>query len=162
MIFITVGTQLPFDRLLNYFSEWQIKVGYKGEVVAQIGEDSLFISSNMKLYKKLSMDEYYLWFCRADCIVSHAGIGSVLSCLDHNKKGVFLARKCSLSEHRNDHQLDTVSAFSNQYPALKFCMEKLAFQDGLNELVNEESPQVIQPNSNASDLGKKISFYLGF
>lgn len=162
MIFITVGTQLPFDRLMNLFTEWQEYSGYAGDVVAQVGEGSHFTSSRIKVIDSLSSDQYYHWFSRADGVVSHAGMGSILSCLDYSKRGVFLPRKYALGEHRNDHQLDTVNAFERQYETLYFCTDKESFFNAMNVLVENIGIEV-QPMvpKNESKLGKNIAAYLG-
>lgn len=162
MIFITVGTQLPFDRLLETFAEWRDTSSYTGEVVAQVGEGSQFTHPDMTIFKTLSSDEYYYWFCQAQGIVSHAGMGSILSCLDHGKRGVFLPRQYVLAEHRNDHQLDTAKAFTGQYPTLAFCSDKQAFFNALDELIKPDAkfqPLGQQRQNNA--LGHHIAEHLG-
>lgn len=162
MIFITVGTQLPFDRLLEYFDEWRTEVGYTGKVVAQIGEDSHFSSPLIEIFKTLSSEQYYYWFCQADGIVSHTGMGSILSCLDHDKRGVFLPRQYALGEHRNDHQLDTAQAFAGKYPTLEFCADKPAFFSALNKLIATHDSQVATVDKeSSSELGNNIATYLG-
>lgn len=162
MIFITVGTQLPFDRLLEYFDEWRGQVNYSGKVVAQVGEGSQFSSSSIEIFKTLSSEDYYQRFCEADGIVSHAGMGSILSCLDHKKRGVFLPRQHALNEHRNDHQRDTVEAFDGKYPSLSFCTEKEAFFNALNDLINtSRSPVDVMSVEKNNELGSNIATYLG-
>lgn len=162
MIFITVGTQLPFDRLLETFVEWFDISGYAGEVVAQVGEESQFTHPDMKVFKTLSSDEYYQWFCQAQGVVSHAGMGGILSCLDHGKRGVFLPRQYALAEHRNDHQLDTAKAFAGQYPTLAFCLDKQAFFSALDALVSSNTArQTPGPQSQNHALGQHIVEHLG-
>ncbi|AVI62906.1 glycosyltransferase [Halomonas sp. GFAJ-1] len=162
MIFITVGTQLPFDRLLETFAEWRDTSGYIGEVVAQVGESSEFTHPHMKVFKTLSSDEYYQWFCQAQGIVSHAGMGSILSCLDHGKRGVFLPRQYALAEHRNDHQLDTAKAFTGRFPTLSFCSNKQAFFTALDELINPDAAyQLSGQKSQNNELGRHIAEHLG-
>ncbi|MFC7367399.1 glycosyltransferase [Vreelandella zhaodongensis] len=162
MIFITVGTQLPFDRLLEYFDEWRNQVGYAGKVVAQVGEGSQFSSPTIEMFETLSSEEYYQWFCQADGVVSHAGMGSILSCLDHRKRGVFLPRQHALGEHRNDHQRDTAEAFEGKYPSLVFCTEKEAFFNALTSLVDaSQSPVDSTSVETNNELGSNIATYLG-
>lgn len=161
MIFVTVGTQLPFDRLLEYFSEWQDNVGYTGKVVAQVGEGSQFRNSDIEIYSMLTSEEYYHWFCQADAIVSHAGMGSILSCLDYAKPGAFLARKHALSEHRNDHQVDTVKAFCEQYPSLEFCTEKEPMLKAFDNLfINNDDNNNLDSYRGGNDLGSNLVSYL--
>lgn len=162
MIFITVGTQLPFDRLLESFAEWRDNSGYSGEVVAQVGEGSRFARSDIQIVKTLSSDEYYHWFCKAQGIVSHAGMGSILSCLEHGKRGVFMPRQYALGEHRNDHQMDTAKAFADQYPSLAFCADKQALFTALDALINvPQDDQPLGQSSQSNELGRRIAEHLG-
>lgn len=164
MIFITVGTQLPFDRMLTYVAQWLEKSGYTGSVVAQVGEESHFESDSMVIYKTLSSDQYYQLFSQAEVVVSHAGMGSILSCLDNQKRGVFLPREFAYSEHRNDHQLDTANAFANQYPSLTFCFDRNAFHAALDACVAQAAngiPIAAFDNTSDNTLGRRIGAYLG-
>ncbi|MDQ7727264.1 glycosyltransferase [Halomonas sp. SpR8] len=163
MIFITVGTQLPFDRLLEYFSDWQKNAGYTGKVVAQVGIGSRFTSNQVEMVETLTSEQYYQWFSQAEGVVSHAGMGSILSCLDYGKRGVFLPRQYTLNEHRNDHQLDTATAFKEKYPTLTFCADKQAFFIAMDALIDAENNTVspISPQLN-DELGRNIADYLGF
>lgn len=43
----------------------------------------------------------------AQVIVSHAGMGSLLTALRHRRPILIMPRKASLGEHRNDHQMAT-------------------------------------------------------
>ncbi len=162
MIFITVGTQLPFDRLMEYFAEWYERSEYKGKVIAQVGENSKFQNSKFEIVESLTSDQYYRWFTQADGIVSHAGMGSILSCLEYGKRGVFLPRKYALAEHRNDHQLDTANAFKEEYATLTFCSDKLAFFDAMDSLMENVGTEVLLAEPQVqSELGQNIAKYLG-
>jgi len=50
-------------------------------------------------------------FSNADLIVSHAGMGTILKCLDVGKPLIIMPRITALGEHRNDHQLATAQQF---------------------------------------------------
>lgn len=43
----------------------------------------------------------------ASVIVSHAGMGSILTALRYRRPIIIMPRKADLGEHRNDHQLAT-------------------------------------------------------
>jgi UDP-N-acetylglucosamine transferase subunit ALG13 len=162
MIFITVGTQLPFDRLLNNVADWRERSGYSGDIVAQVGEESHFAHPDMQIVKTLSSDEYYHWFCQAQGIVSHAGMGSILSCLEHGKRGVFMPRQYALGEHRNDHQRDTARAFTGQYPSLAFCDDAPALFNALDALLSAPTDaEPIEQTSQNNTLGRRIAEHLG-
>lgn len=110
MIFLTVGTQLPFDRLVKSVDEWAAY--YKNiEVVAQIGDSSLRPQNlNCKHYMK--PNEFKECFEAADVIVAHAGMGTILTGLELGKPVVVVPRLAAHGEHRNDHQLATVKHLS--------------------------------------------------
>ena len=111
MIFVTVGSQLPFDRLIKAADLWAGK--YKDqEVYAQVGISD-FEPKNIKFCQNMSPDEYNNYLNRADFIVAHAGMGTIISALDNGKRLLLLSRLASMGEHRNDHQLATAKKFSH-------------------------------------------------
>lgn len=105
MIFVTVGTQLPFDRLVNAVDEWALN--QKGEeVVAQIGPTN-YVPKNFAAEKFISPARMRELVERSSIIVSHAGMGSILTALRYRKPIIILPRHSALAEHRNDHQIAT-------------------------------------------------------
>lgn len=104
MIFVTTGTQLPFNRLINTLDEWALDK--QVEVIAQIGNSTDF-PVNIKYVDFLSTVETNKMFQEASLIVSHAGMGSIISALKYKKPLIIMPRKASLGEHRNEHQMAT-------------------------------------------------------
>ena len=105
MIFVITGTQAPFDRLVKCMDE--IAPSLNGvEIIAQVNQ-SKYKVRNMKSVAKLKPLEFNENFSRADLIISHAGMGTVISALQNNKPTIILPRSAALGEHRNDHQLAT-------------------------------------------------------
>ena len=45
----------------------------------------------------------------ADLIISHAGMGNIITALENRKPIIVMNRQHALGEHRNDHQLDGLS-----------------------------------------------------
>jgi UDP-N-acetylglucosamine transferase subunit ALG13 len=105
MIFVTVGTQLAFDRFIAAVDDW-CGANPTVPVFAQVGPTKLTIR-HMKHEKFISQEEANKLFLDASLIVTHAGMGSVLTGLKYRKPIVIVPRKASLGEHRNDHQLAT-------------------------------------------------------
>ena len=105
MIFITVGTQLSFERLISsvdvFFADKE-----ETSVFAQIGP-SFNMPQNITSAKFLLPLEAEKYFEEADLIIAHAGMGSVLTALKYRKPILVMPRKASLGEHRNDHQMAT-------------------------------------------------------
>lgn len=110
MIFLSIGTQEPFDRLVRAMDDWCALPGREQAVFGQIGErhDSGYVPRNFEWVTRLSAVDYADRFAQADVIVSHAGMGSIITALQHSKPIVIMPRWAKLQEHRNDHQLATV------------------------------------------------------
>lgn len=107
MIFATVGTQLPFDRLIRYLDE--LAGARCLEILAQAGR-SAFQPKHLKMCAELPKSEFGRVFEMADVIVSHAGVGSVLAARRYKKPIIIVPRLAALGEHRNDHQIATAKA----------------------------------------------------
>ncbi|WP_273432174.1 glycosyltransferase [Chitinibacter tainanensis] len=105
MIYVTVGTQLPFDRLVSVINEWAAK-NTKTRIVAQVGPTTSEFES-LECLNFVSPSQSNTYFKDADLIVAHAGMGSVLTALKYRKPIIIFPRKASLGEHRNEHQLAT-------------------------------------------------------
>jgi UDP-N-acetylglucosamine transferase subunit ALG13 len=104
VIFATVGTQLPFPRLMTMLDRIAGEQGLR--VIAQTC-DSAFRAVNLQCHASLAPGEFdeYVKTCRL--LVSHAGIGSILTARKYGKPIVIMPRQVRLGEHRNDHQMAT-------------------------------------------------------
>lgn len=105
MIFVTVGTQLAFDRLIAAVDAWAGQ-NPDEKVFAQIGPGD-YKPEHCEFADFVPPDNANELFRNADLIVSHAGMGSILTALKYRKPILVLPRKASLGEHRNEHQLAT-------------------------------------------------------
>lgn len=104
-VFVTVGTQLPFDRLVRCMDEWAGR-HKQTDVVAQIGP-SAYRPRHLRWQDFLDADQCRCLMGDADLIVAHAGMGSILTALELGRPIVVMPRRGDLREHRNDHQLAT-------------------------------------------------------
>ncbi len=111
MIFVTVGTQLPFDRLIKRLDKWA-EAHPEHEVFAQIGEGG-FKPKFIKFKEKIGPIEFARHFDQAELIVAHVGMGTIIAGLENSKSMVLVPRKSGLGEHRSDHQLDTARKFEH-------------------------------------------------
>ncbi len=73
-------------------------------------------------------------------MITHAGVGSILSALKKGKKVIACARLAKYGEHTNDHQLQILEAFA-QSGYLLPCTEL----DKLYEVVAQSKEFVPQP-----------------
>ena len=105
MIFVTVGTQQPFDRLVKTVDAWAGGSGETG-AFAQIGSNA-YRPAHMAWAEFLPVDAFRRKLEAASLIVSHAGVGNLLLALQAQKPIVMMPRRLQLNETRNDHQLAT-------------------------------------------------------
>jgi UDP-N-acetylglucosamine transferase subunit ALG13 len=105
VIFATVGTQLPFPRMMTALDG--IAGRHKLDVLAQTCDES-YHPQNLTAKANLHPDEFAAAFKKASVVVAHAGIGTILSAKQHGKPLILMPRRAALGEHRNEHQMATV------------------------------------------------------
>lgn len=111
MIFLTVGTQLPFDRLVSAVDDWAATAAVPVFAQTAAGAYVPRHCEHADYIEPARADEL---FRKSDLIVSHAGMGSILTALKYRKRILILPRKASLGEHRNEHQLATARWLSRR------------------------------------------------
>lgn len=111
MILVTVGMQLGFDRLIEAMDALAPQLDMP--VIAQTGK-GMYAPKNMEARVKIAPDEFEGLVKQSRLIVSHAGIGTVLTAARFSKPILLFARRADLNEHRNDHQLATVRNLKNR------------------------------------------------
>jgi UDP-N-acetylglucosamine transferase subunit ALG13 len=105
LIFLTVGTQLPFDRLVMAVDNWA-GMNADVKVFAQIGP-SKQAPVHLEYVDFIGAGKVDDLMQQAELIIAHAGMGSIVSALRYQRPIVILPRRAELREHRNDHQLAT-------------------------------------------------------
>lgn len=123
MIFLTVGTQLPFDRLVRAVDVWA--ADRHGDIFGQIAEPGPVghVPRNFDWVPHLDPETFRQRFAAANLVVSHAGMGSLISALVAPKPILILPRRASLGEQRNDHQLATARRFADR-AGVTTCMDE--------------------------------------
>ncbi|MCE8014977.1 hypothetical protein HOP62_02670 [Halomonas sp. MCCC 1A17488] len=122
-LLFTAGTQLAFPRLQQAVEQvarqrpqWQLTLqagpGARLEALAEW--------PNVHARPLFPSEEFLARFEAADLVVTHAGMGNIIACLEAGKPLILLPRQASLGEHRNDHQLDTAEAFLRMYNVSAF------------------------------------------
>lgn len=104
MIFVTIGTQAPFDRFIKIIDEIAPQIGE--EIIAQVYQCG-FEPQHIKTVDFLAPDEFNELFMKSRLIVSHAGMGTILTAMQQQKPIIIFPRIAALGEHRNEHQLAT-------------------------------------------------------
>jgi len=130
VIFVTVGTQLPFDRLVQAVDSWAGASEAPNPSFAQIG-DGTYQPRHLEWARYLSEDTFRAKMMEASLIVSHAGIGNLLLALQFRKPIVVMPRRLALGEHRNDHQAATAN-WLRQWPGVTVADDAAALVEVLD------------------------------
>lgn len=133
MIFVSLGTQdKPFNRIIDYILKLkeEIKELEDIEIVFQIGQTKLSEEEkskieklnektneekvsekiknkeekNITVFNMLKPEDMKKYIINASIVVTHAGVGTIMECIEHNKDIIVLPRKEENGEHVNNHQ----------------------------------------------------------
>lgn len=140
MILLSVGTQLPFDRLVKAVDEWAVQCGRR-DIFAQIGPSD-YQAQALNSFAFLDQSAFAALQAEASLMVSHAGMGSIITALELGKPIIILARDHRRGEHRNGHQIATLKQFRS-YPGVFIADDEqhlIALLDRADSLV--ASPQL--------------------
>ena len=110
MIFLTVGTQFPFDRLLQAVDEAFDRGLVKDEICAQVGQSS-YCPRNFKGVTSLSKAEFDKYITDASALIGHAGMGTITAALEQDKPLLVMPRLRRFGEVVNDHQVGIARKF---------------------------------------------------
>ena len=114
MILVTLGTQNnSFHRLLEEVQKNIDNGKIKEEVVVQSGYTK-FNSPNMKILDEVPQDEFAKLVDKADVIITHGGVGSIITAITKGKKVIAVPRLHEYHEHVNDHQKQIVELFGQK------------------------------------------------
>ncbi len=155
MIFLVVGTQEPFDRLVKAIDVWAGKTGNK-DIYGQISRAS-YLPVNFEYTDFIAPGQFDEKFLSADVIVGHAGMGTIIQALQHFKPIIVMPRLSRYHETRNDHQFSTAKSLGRLgYVKDVYTEEELfAALDAINS---------IKPSEPIGDSASQslISFISGF
>lgn len=110
MIFLTVGQCEPFDRLVRVVDTWARENG-REDVFAQVGQGGEYAPKHMNAVELLEPDEFRSKIDEADLVISHAGMGTILTVMQAGKPMLVMPRLVRFHETRNDHQVASAEAF---------------------------------------------------
>jgi UDP-N-acetylglucosamine transferase subunit ALG13 len=144
VIFVSVGTQLPFDRLVTAVDAWAGAAPGR-EVFAQVGPTALQ-PRHIEYARFVSPQECRERMLSATAIVAHAGMGSILTALELGKPLVVMPRRAALGEHRNDHQLATAERFAGR-EGVTVAFDETELPLRLDELDRTHSRPRISPHA---------------
>ena len=111
MIFVTLGTQdKSFVRLLEAIDLECDKKNICEKVIVQAGYTK-YESKNMEIFDLVSPKELDKYMKDASIVITHGGVGSILTALKFNKKVIAAPRMAKYAEHTNDHQVQIINEF---------------------------------------------------
>lgn len=144
MIFVTVGSQVPFDRFISAVDEWAALRG-RSDVFAQIG-NAKYVPKHMQWTAFLDPSEFTRLMEQAQIVVAHAGMGSILSALEWGKPIVVMPRRAKFHEQRNDHQIATARCFEEQGRVI-VAYETPSLAEKIEYALTLQNPQRISPKA---------------
>jgi UDP-N-acetylglucosamine transferase subunit ALG13 len=115
MIFLALGTQLPFDRLTRAMDDWCARTPDHGVLgqIADLGPHN-HRPVHYQWHERMAPGDFEDAFARADFVVAHAGMGVIITALTMGKPIVIMPRRADLKEHRNEHQRATAARFGRR------------------------------------------------
>lgn len=120
MILVTLGTQdKSFTRLLDSIREQINNGNIKDKVIVQAGFTK-YDSKDMEIFDLIDRDKFSDLIKKCDLLITHGGVGSILTGLKNNKKVIVCPRLSKYKEHMNDHQVQIVDRFYEAGYILKF------------------------------------------
>ena len=113
MILVTLGTQdKTFVRLLDEIDMLINKGIIQDKVIVQAGFTK-YSSDNMEIFDLIPQDEFNNLMSKADLVITHGGVGNIISALEKNKKVIAVPRLAKYGEHINDHQTQIIAKFND-------------------------------------------------
>lgn len=156
MIFVTVGTQkFQMNRLIKKIDD--IAVDYPPETFfIQIG-NSDYIPQNVKYERFISKEKFNSIIESASLLITHAGVGSIMSGIQVNKKVIVIPRLKKYGEHVDDHQVDIAEAFDYKKCVI-YCKELDDINKILLSIKDYKVEPYVAPKGNIQDI---IMNYIG-
>jgi len=131
LIFVTVGTLGPFDRLVRAVDELCGRGAIHEQVFAQAGKTS-YHARHIQVVESLSRDAFDERMRRSSAVIGHAGMGTILKAIAIEKPLLVVPREKRFAEHVNDHQVATARRFAElQHVLACFDVRDLVTQIGL-------------------------------
>ncbi len=155
MIFLTVGTQFPFDRLVKAVDHVFDKGLIEEEIFAQIG-DSSYKPRNFRFVSFLNKKLFDELIRKASMIISHAGIGAITISLENRKPLLIMPRLKEKGEVVNNHQM----AIAKRFESLGYVLVAYRENDLSKQIENLKTFVPKQRQTNARAVADRIDCFL--
>lgn len=115
-ILVSIGSmsEKKFTRLFKIIDELCEEGVLDGSLItAQVGFDN-YTSKYYKCFDMIPDEDFKQIIDDVDLIISHAGTGTVTSCIKKQKKVIVFPRMAEYDEHYDNHQLELADLFTKQ------------------------------------------------
>ncbi len=114
MILVLLGTQHnEFTRLIREVEDCIDNKIIKEQVIVQAGFTK-YKSDKMEIFDMISKEELDKYTSKANLIITHGGVGSIIMALEKRKKVIAVPRLHEYGEHVNNHQRQIIKVFSEK------------------------------------------------
>lgn len=118
MILVLLGTQNnSFHRLLEEVDKNVENGNINEEVIVQAGYTKYEPKTKkqpIKIFSTIPKKELDKLIEQANLVISHGGVGSMVTANQKGKKVIAVPRYQKYHEHVNDHQVDTINIFAKK------------------------------------------------
>jgi UDP-N-acetylglucosamine transferase subunit ALG13 len=156
VIFVTIGSLLPFDRLIRAVDEiapsWP-----EQRFHAQIGEGT-YRPVNMSYDRMLAASAFAEALRSARLVIAHAGMGSLISAAEAGRPIVAMPRRLACGEISTDHQMATAKRLGQRrgvYLAMDEAGLKQSIEQALHDSAGGES---LEPHAPAEFIRRVRNF----
>ena len=124
-IFVSVGSMMPFDRLVRAMDDW---AGANPDVPVeiQIGRGK-YQPVHVAFLSLVPAADYRAKVAACRLFVAHAGMGSIIAAIEAGKPLLMLPRLEAEGEHNTDHQLATAKSIGAR-PGLHVALDAADLQ----------------------------------
>lgn len=139
MIFVIMGMEIhPFDRLAKAVDDLARTNAVGEEMFLQLGSCT-YVPQHARSQKFLSFGEVCENVQKASVVITHAGAGSTLVCLQNGKHPIMVPRRSRWGEHVDEHQVPFAEKFGQS--GLATVVDDVSDLARAIETVRKKSPQ---------------------
>jgi UDP-N-acetylglucosamine transferase subunit ALG13 len=124
------------------------------DMIMQIGNGNYF-PKNVDYFKFIEENEYIKYIKKCNLVISHAGIGSIITALTYNKPLIIIPRRKKFGEHIDDHQIEIAKNLEND-PRVKVIYDV----DLLDKELHNFKIHDIRLENSRDKLIKKLTLYI--
>lgn len=154
MILVTVGTQdKAFTRLLEAVEQCIVDGIIQEEVIVQAGYTK-YVSDKMTIVDYFSQEEYENNLKECRFLITHGGVGTIMTALKNRKPMIVFPRLTQFKEHTNNHQLEIAESFK-ELGYILVCSDSKELANVIKEVNHFVPNEVVSNTVNFINLIKK-------